>query len=277
MHGRARGAGLPRTGPSPTDLSRTRPSVAPGLSLALGLSLAWTVAPAARAATVPPYVTSALADSARPQDDRALDADRRPGEVLAYAGVKPGQTIGEYLPGGGYYTRLLSDIVGPNGKVYALETTTWGQANVDSTRAVVDEPGHGNVVLELSQLGTFALPQKVDLFWTSLNYHDLHITRYANVDMMTFNKLVFDSLKPGGIYLLIDHAAAAGTGATQSPLLHRIERKRVIREVTAAGFRLVGESDILRNPADDHSKIVFDPAIRWKTDQFILKFRRPPY
>jgi len=150
-----------------------------------------------------------------------------------------------------------------------------GDDNVNATKKVLSEPGRGNVSLDLAPLGSFHLPEKVDLFWTSLNYHDLHVPKYAIVDMAAFNKLVFDSLKSGGIYFIEDHAAAKGTRATLSPTLHRIEEATVIQEVTAAGFTLAGESDILRNPADDRSKKVFDPSIRMKTDQFILKFRKP--
>jgi predicted methyltransferase len=242
----------------------------------LALAATAIAAPAVALSAVPDYITKAVADPSRPEDDRKDDANRKPAEVLAAARIRPGEIIAEYLPGGGYYTRLLSDIVGPHGKIYALETTTWGQKSVDATKAVLSEPGHGNVVLDLAPLGTFHLPpEKVDLFWTTLNYHDLHISKYANVDMAAFNKLVFDSLKPGGIYFIVDHAAAPGTGATLSPTLHRIDEATVIQEVTAAGFKLVGESDVLHNPADDHSKVVFDPSIRWKTDQFILTFRRP--
>ena len=93
--------------------------------------------------------------------------------------------------------------------------------------------------------------------------------------MAAFNKLVFNSLKPGGIYFIVDHAAAPGTGARLSPKLHRIDEATVIQEVTSAGFTLVDKSDILRNSDDDHAKTVFDPAIRMKTDQFILTFRKP--
>lgn len=230
---------------------------------------------AAASPAVPGYIAKAMADPSRPADDRKLDAVRKPGEVLAFARVRPGEAVGEYLPGGGYYTRLLSDIVGPRGKVYALETTTWGKENIDATRKVLGEAGRGNVSLDLAPLGDFKLPAKVDLFWTSDNYHDLHVPKYATVDMAAFNKHVFNSLKPGGVFVVIDHAAAPGTGATLSPTLHRIDKRAVIAEVTAAGFKLVGESDILRNPADDHTRTVFDPAIHFKTDQFILKFRRP--
>jgi len=221
------------------------------------------------------YIEKAVADSTRPADDRKDDAARKPDVVLAFSGVRPGWKVGEYLPGGGYYTRMLSDVVGPKGKVYALETSTWGQKNVDTTKKVLDEPGRGNVAMDVSPLGSFRLPEKVDLFWTTLNYHDMHVPKYANVDMAAFNKAVFAALKPGGVYMIEDHAAAVGTGATLSPTLHRIERATVIAEVTAAGFRLEDESSALRNPADDHTKVVFDPSIRLKTDQFMLRFRKP--
>ena len=245
------------------------------LKWAAALGVAFCLAAAALPPSVPDYIARAVADPSRPADDRKLDPDRKPAQLLAFARVRPGQIIGEYLPGGGYYTRLLSDIVGPRGQVYALETTTWGKDNIAATQAVLKEPGRTNVIVDLSPLGAFHVPRKVDIFWTTINYHDLHIPKYANVDMRAFNHAVFEALKPGGTYLIVDHAAAPGTGATVAPKLHRIERATVVQEVTAAGFRLVGESDLLRNPADDHSKTVFDPSIRMKTDQFILKFRRP--
>jgi predicted methyltransferase len=240
------------------------------IALVLGVA-----ATQAAASPIPEYIAKAVADPTRPADDRKLDADRKPAEILAYANVRPGETVAEYLPGGGYYTRLLSDIVGTGGKIYALETTTWGKDNVDSTKKAIDGLALKNASLDLAPLGDFHLVAPVDLFWTSNNYHDLHIPKYATVDMLAFDKHVYESLKPGGIFLIIDHAAAAGTGAATSSKLHRIEEALVVKEVTAAGFEFVGESAILKNPADDHSKVVFDPSIRWKTDQFILTFRRP--
>lgn len=231
--------------------------------------------PPAASAAVPDYIARAVADPSRPADDTKLDATRKPAEVLAFAGVRPGETVAEYLPGGEYYTRMLCDIVGPQGKVDMLETTTWGADNINAAEELLREPGRANVTLDLAPLGQFKLPEQVDLFWTSLNYHDLHIAKYAKIDMAAFNKHVFDSLKPGGEYFIVDHAAPDGTGAKLSPKLHRIDKATVIQEVTAAGFRLAGESDLLHNAADDRLKVVFDPSIRWHTDQFILKFVRP--
>ena len=237
------------------------------LVLAFGLA-----APAANAA-MPDYITKAVGDPSRPADHRELDAHRKPAETIAFAGVEPGMTVGEFLPGGGYYTRLLSAVVGPKGKVYALETTRWGKDNIEATKKGI--AGLKNVTLDLSPFGAFNLPEKVDVFWTTLNYHDLHIEKYGKVDMAAFNKHVFASLKPGGIYFIVDHMAAPGSGEAAPPALHRIDKAIVVKEVEGAGFKLVGESDILKNPADDHTKSVFDKSIRGKTDQFILKFKKP--
>jgi predicted methyltransferase len=220
-------------------------------------------------------ITKAVADSTRPKADRDSDAHRRPAETLAFSGVKSGEVVGEFLPGGGYYTRLLSDVVGPNGKVYALETTRWGQANVDSTKAVLSEKGRGNVRFDAAAFGAFNLPEKVDMFWTTLNYHDLHIAKYGTVDMVAFNKHVYDSLKPGGTYVIVDHVANPGTTDAEIAKLHRIDKAVVVKEVEAAGFTLAGESGALHRTTDDHTKPVFDPAVRGETDQFMLKFRKP--
>jgi len=226
---------------------------------------------AAAAPTVPAYDAKAVADASRPAGDRAQDALRKPGEVLAFSGVKPGQHVAEFLPGGGYYTRMLVDVVGEKGRVYALETSRWGQGNVDAdTKAIA---GHANASVDVSPFGDFKLPEKVDVFWTTLNYHDLHVAKYGVVDMAAFNKHVYDSLKPGGVYFITDHDTAPGAGVSKVADLHRIEKSAVVKEVTAAGFKLDGESDVLHRASDDHSKPVFD--LKLNTDQFVLKFRKP--
>ncbi|MBV9061389.1 MAG: class I SAM-dependent methyltransferase [Alphaproteobacteria bacterium] len=240
------------------------------LLAACGLGAA-LLAPVASSAAVPDYVSKAISDASRPADERKLDDVRKPGEIIAFAGVKPGQSVAEYLPGGGYYTRTLSEVAGPKGKVYALETSTWGKDNIEGTKKAI--AGLKNVALDISPLGQFNLPVNVDVFWTTDNYHDLHVPKYANVDITAFNKHVFESLKSGGTYIIVDHAAAEGSGARDSPTLHRIEKRTVVDEVTAAGFKLVSESDALHNTSDNHTKKVFD--LHYKTDQFILKFRKP--
>jgi len=228
----------------------------------------------ALAAGQPSYVVSAVADPSRPKDDRASDVLRDPADTLAFAGVKPGMVVGELFPGGGYFTRLLSDVVGPQGKIYGLENAGWKDA-VKLDQQLLVEPGRKNVQMDAEPFGQFKLPQKVDLFWITQNYHDLHIAKYGAVDMAAFNRRVFDALKPGGIYFILDHQANPGTTPEQIATLHRIERAQVIAEVTAAGFKLADEGTFLNRPGDDHTRTVFDPAIRGHTDQYALKFVRP--
>src|ERR1700685_1250568 len=219
---------------------------------------------ASQAVASPSAIAAAFADPSRPKDDRDTEARRKPVQTLTFSGVKRGAKVGELFPGGGYYTRMLSDVVGPEGKVYALETTRWA-GSVEATRKVLSEPGRKNVVLTATPFGAFDIPEKIDLFWITQNYHDLHIAEYGTVDMAQFNKHVYDALKPGGAYFILDHAANAGTTEAEIAKLHRIEKAQVIREVEAAGFRLVGENDALANPADDHTLPIFDKSIRGKT------------
>jgi predicted methyltransferase len=223
----------------------------------------------------PESIGQALADTRRPEADRKSDIHRLPYKTLLFSGVKPGDVVGEFLPGGGYYTRLLSDVVGPHGTVYALETTRWGQQNIDATKAVLSEKSRGNVKFDASAFGEFNLPEKADVFWTTLNYHDLHIEKYGKVDMAAFNKHVYDSLKAGGVYFIVDHTANPGATDEDVAKLHRIDKAVVIKEVTAAGFELAGESSALHHSADDHTLPVFDASVRGKTNQFMLKFRKP--
>jgi predicted methyltransferase len=240
----------------------------------LGAAALLFFAGAVLAADAPSYVAKAVADASRPKDDTDTDAARDPADTLAFAGVKPGMVVGELFPGGGYYSRMLSDVVGPKGKIYGLENAGWSDSVV-ADRKLLAEPGHGNFSVDAEAFGQFKLPQQIDLFWITQNYHDLHIAKYGAVDMADFNHRVFVALKPGGIYFILDHQANPGTTLDQIAVLHRIEKAQVIREVTAAGFKLVAEGDFLHRPADDHTKTIFDPAIRGHTDQYALRFVRP--
>jgi len=219
-------------------------------------------------------VKAAIADPKRPADQVAQDPLRKPEQTLAFAGIKPGQQIADFLPGGGYFTRLFSDVAGPSGHVTMLETTRWGAENIASDQKVIDG-GYKNVSLDSAAFGQFNLAEPVDVFWTSRNYHDLLIAKYGVVDMAAFNRHVFAALKPGGLYIVLDHSAPEGTGAKLTDTTHRIDEALVKSQVEAAGFKFEGESAVLRNPADDRKLSVFDKKIQGRTDQFLLKFRKP--
>jgi predicted methyltransferase len=212
---------------------------------------------------------SILADPARPEADRTRDADRRPAELVAFAGLKPGAQVAELAPGGGYFTRLLSAFVGPKGHIYAIAARP--------SPALTEIAGnHPNVSIVAGGPGEIAVPHPVDMVWTTLNYHDFKNSKQGDTDAAAlFNRAAFTALKPGGIYLVVDHQAAPGAGASVTSTLHRIEEAVVKREVEAAGFRLDRESDLLRHAADDHSLKVQESGIRGKTDQFVLRFRKP--
>ena len=227
---------------------------------------------AVMAAATPDYVTQAVADSTRPTADTDHDALRLPAETIAFAGVKPGMKVAEFFPGGGYFTRLVSDVVGPSGHIYGIENAKWDDGSDAKVAAAVK---NHNVSVQMAKFGQFTLPEKVDLAWITQNYHDLHIAKYGPVDMAAFNRHVYDSLKPGGIYFILDHQANPGTGEAQIAVLHRIEKAQVIREVEAAGFKLVAEGNALHRTADDHTKSVFDKSIRGHTDQYMLRFVKP--
>jgi len=237
------------------------------LVVVLGASIA------AAAPSIPQYISAAVADGARPAEDKQRDGERKPAETLAFAGVKPGETVIEIAPGRGYYTRLLSAVVGAKGKVYAVTSQPKPDAPAPPVQAIAADPHYSNVSVSFQRVADLKLPQGVDLVWTSLNYHDFH--NIPDVDVGAINRAVFAALKPGGTYLVLDHAAEAGSGARDTNTLHRIDEETVKQEVTAAGFKLAAESDALRNKADPHTAKVFDAEIKGHTDQFMLKFKKP--
>lgn len=227
----------------------------------------------------PDAIAVAVADSSRPDADRQRDANRKPVETLEFTGVKPGDQVAELMPGGGYYTRIFSKVVGSNGHVYALTPAPAADAPPDlpdfaaRVKAIAADPNYSNVSVVVVPFATLKVPTAVDLVWTSQNYHDLH--NMPGLDVAVFNQMVFSALKPGGIYLILDHEADQGAGLRDTATLHRIEAETVKKEVIAAGFVFIGGSDILRQPGDTHTVKVFDPSVRGRTDQFILKFRKP--
>jgi predicted methyltransferase len=229
----------------------------------LVLALSASVAPAQT--IISPIISAAVADAGRPDTDKARDAKRKPAETLAFVGIEPGQRVAELLPGDGYFTRMISKTVGPKGKVI---TIPWEENQSGKTEDLALN-GYPNIEVFHGNLLGFRPTPLVDVFFTTQNYHD--VQPFQRTQM---NQVVFKALKPGGVYFILDHAAKVHAGYS-AERLHRIDEDIVKQEVARAGFTLVGESDILRNPADDRSLLVFNPAIRGNTDQFLLKFVKP--
>lgn len=246
--------------------------------LALSLPAAASALPAAAGKqATPAYVTAAINDPARAAD-RHDDARRQMAAVMTFAEVKPGQKVVELVPGSGYWTRVFSAIVGPTGRVYTIwpdEMAKYSTKSYAQWQKLVTTAHYGNVSLLKQPAARFDVPNGIDLVFTSQNYHDYHDPFMGPVDMAKFDKKVFDALKPGGLFVVIDHVAPAGSGLADTDTLHRIDPAVVKKEVEAAGFVFDGASEALRNPADPHTKAVFDKSIRGHTDQFIYRFRKP--
>ena len=240
-----------------------------------GLAAAPGLAQAAPSAAV----QAALADPGRPDKDRAQDEHRKPAELIAFARIKPGDTVVDVWPGGGYWSRIFSKAVGPKGKVVAYvpqEIAGFKSDPVGIAKAMAAEPGRANVSVEVDPLASdTAPPNAFDVVWTFQNYHDMHDSFMKGADVDAFNRVVFKALKPGGYYVIVDHAAEAGSGLKHTEDQHRIDPAFLRAEVEKAGFKFDGESKVLANPADPHTALVFDPAIRGKTDQFAYRFKKP--
>jgi len=219
-----------------------------------------------------PAIAAAVADTSRPDTDKERDANRKPAETLAFAGVKPGMVVGELGPGRGYYTRLLAKAVGPTGKVYALVTAAQAArpGGLDALNAVAT--ANPNVKIVTVEYATMALPEKADLFWTTENYHDFH--NGPTADIAALDKAVFNNLKPGGIFYVEDHSAATGAGLAATSSVHRMDEAVAKSELTAAGFKLDAEGDLLHNPKDDKAASNSETG-HFASDRFMLRMKRP--
>ncbi|MDQ0083098.1 putative methyltransferase [Variovorax boronicumulans] len=202
-------------------------------------------------------------------------------ELIRFARVGAGSTVIDVYPGDGDWTRLFSDTVGPGGRVYSFvpaEVADFKNDPVGRMRILSKEPGRENV--EAVSADLIAMPdvtQPADVLWLHLFYHDLHtaLMQGKGATAADFNRAVYERLKPGGSYVIVDHAAAAGAGTSVAQSLHRIEPASVREEVEAAGFVLEAESTILANKTDPHSVKVFDPSIKGATDRFAYRFVKP--
>jgi predicted methyltransferase len=243
-----------------------------GLALAAGVLGAVAIAQPAKQ----PDPAAIVADPSRPAEERALDASRHPAELLAFLKLRPGDTVADIWPGD-YWDRLFAAAVGPTGKVYAAHLADADEAERHTTPPAgsMPLPEHPNVTVAVTRANTFSLPTKADVIWFRQNYHDLYYKFMGPADVPAFNKAVFNALKPGGRFVIIDHSAVDGSGLAAVETLHRIDAAVVKKDLAAAGFKFVGESQALRNPDDPRTELVFKPDIRGKTDQFVYVFQRP--
>jgi predicted methyltransferase len=247
------------------------------VSVAFVLSFVALGAAVAHSAATPAYVTAAINSPAR-KEDAGDDTHRQIAAIMSFTQVKPGQKVVELIPSRGYWTRVFSAIVGPQGHVYTLWPDPYQQYVDDSYamwQALVTTPQYANVSLIRGPAADFRLPESVDLVFTNQNYHDYHDKFMGPVDMAAFDKKVFDTLKPGGVFVVIDNVAPAGSGFAATDTTHRVDPEAVKKEVEAAGFVFDGSSDALKNPADTHTLVSYTPPMAGHNDQFIFRFRKP--
>ncbi|MFY0638859.1 class I SAM-dependent methyltransferase [Maricaulis maris] len=225
---------------------------------------------------MPASIESAVADETRPEADRQLDANRHPAEVLLFAGLEPGWRVVDLAAGAGYYSRVLSTAVGSDGHVYTMNPSWVAErfAETDAGLAAFAgaRPNMTHFSSTIETFGTNVGDASLDAAFMVLFYHD---TGWDGTDRAAMNTEIFDSLRPGGVFVVIDHHAVAGAGLDVVESLHRIDEASVIEEVTAAGFELDASSEMLANAEDSREISPFDPSIRRQTDRFVLRFRKP--
>jgi predicted methyltransferase len=213
--------------------------------------------------------TCAFSQSAAPTVDPAWKA----AEVVEFMGLKKGDKVADIVAG--RLTASLAQAVGPSGRVYAVETAEVAKAHPEALARMKALASQSSNIIVSDEPVASTLPSGLDAVFIRQNYHDLYDKFMGPADVGAFNKAVFAALKPGGVYVVLDHAAMAGSGVAATETLHRIDPSRVKTDVLAAGFKLDAESSILANKDDDHTKNVFDPSVRGHTDQFLFRFRKP--
>jgi predicted methyltransferase len=236
--------------------------------------------PAAPAEADAADYAAALAHPGRPESDLQDDARRQPDKILEFFGVAAGDAVLDMFSGGGYYTEMLSHVVGPDGHVTSHTNSVVLNFSGDEFNARLADNRLTNVEVLMAENNEMELEAgRYDAAIMTLNFHDLYWVSeeygWEKIDVEAFLAELYASLKPGGTLGVVDHAAAAGAPRDVGGTLHRIDRGAVLEDLESAGFVLDGESDLLRSSEDDYSKNVFDPAVRGKTDRFALRFRKP--
>lgn len=252
---------------------RSTPTFAMLALLALGQVAAQTSAYRVPAAA-PANIKRAVESAARPTEQRARDADRKPAETLMLAGIGEGARVVELAAFGHYWTNMLVEAVGSSGQVYMVDMPWTDRFGGEAGRAF--DTAHANATYTQAHYNQMQLPANVDAVLMVQFYHDLKRAEASeSADTADMNKKIFAALKPGGIYLVVDHKAEDGSGWRDAMTLHRIDPATIKSEVTAAGFELVQDSNLLANPADDRKIGMRDASIRGRTDQAVLVFRKP--
>jgi predicted methyltransferase len=221
-------------------------------------------------ADIPAHIKRAIESPERPEEQRARDLNRKPAETLMLAGISPGDHVIEIAGFGQYYTMLLADAVGPEGHIDVYDLPYTDRFAGEASRAFA--AAHPNVTYHQVDYNTTEFPQGVDAVLNILYYHDLEPN---SIDTAAMNAKLLAALEPGGIYLVIDHKAEDGSAWRDAGTIHRMGVDTIREEVTAAGFELARESDLLANPDDDRTKMVFTPGVRGHTDQAVFVFRKP--
>jgi len=221
--------------------------------------------------TVPDYISHALASPHRPDADRARDEVRKIAQLLSFFDVQPGQRIADLMASRGYIAAILTEIVGAEGRVYAQNSAALLERFKGNLPipAYIEKHGLGNLTDVVAELEEISFPEPLDAAFSFMFYHD---SVWVGTDRKKMNKAIHSALKPGGIFGVVDHDTVPGKGTSQAQDLHRVERATVVAEITAAGFELIDESDLLANPDDPMDKLIFDKSIRDQSNKYVLKF-----
>lgn len=235
---------------------------------------------AAGAEPVVSVYVAALNNPLRPNDDKSRDASRKPAEVLEFFGIKPGMAVLDMFTGGGWYAEIIAHVVGPDGKVYAHSNEAYKNFVGDSLEDRFADGRVSQVEIVMAENNQLSLEENsLDAVMLGLSFHDMYHEDSENgwplLDGVAFLAELKKGLKPGGIVGIIDHRAADGAPPETGDSLHRIDPALVVANMEAAGFVYEAESDLLANPDDDHTTVVFAPEIRGKTDRFVIRFRNP--
>ncbi len=225
-------------------------------------------------------LAAAVASPNRAPKASDLDASRKPAEVLAFFGYKPGMAAADIMTGSGYWAEIMANAAGPKGKVTAFEPQQFYTGLEEQKQWAALVQRRPDIAFVRYPFEAFASqPSQFDFAIINLSYHDLYWEskkyKIPRTDPAAFLRTLYAAMKPGGLVGIVDHAGPAGDTRAIVEKLYRIDPAVVKADFAAAGFKLEAESPLLANPGDDGNKLVFDPSLRGRTDRFVFRFRKP--